>query len=119
MPHSRCSKPDLYNYGPHPLDIVLVQGDDFSMTVNVAGDRDADTFTAAMIGPTGITTSFGITLGAYDSGAGTTPVTLTLTDTVSGALVVSPAYKWDLQWVSGTATRTLVAGALEVLADVT
>lgn len=109
---------ELYDYGPQALDIVLVQGDDFSMTVDVAGDRDADTFTAALVSASGVTTAFGITLGAYDGGTATTPVTLTLTDTVSGALAAAASYKWDLQWVSGSATRTILAGSLEVLADV-
>lgn len=111
--------PELYDYGPRTLDIKLMQGDDFSMTVDIAGDRDADTFTAKLAYTrTGVLTSFGITLGSYDSGAGTTPVTLTLADSVTDALEAG-AYTWDLQWVSGTSTRTVLAGALEVLRDVT
>lgn len=111
--------PELYDYGPQALDIKLAQGDDFSLTVDIAGDRDADTFAAALRPQRGSTvTSFGASVGAYDSGAGTTPVTITLADSVTGALDVG-LYYWDLQWTSGTATRTILAGDLEVLLDVT
>jgi hypothetical protein len=106
--------PTLYDYGPATLDLRFARGDDFSMIVDVEGDRDADAFAAALRTKK-ITTS----VGAYDAGAGTTPVTISMADTVTDDLTPGP-HLWDLEWTaSGSTTRTILRGDVVVVEDIT
>jgi hypothetical protein len=109
----------LYDYGPVAIDLRLVQGDDFEMVVDVEGDRDADAFAAALRPARGSTvTVFTTSVGAYNAGTDSTPVTITMADTTTNDL--GGIYYWDLEWTaSGGAVRTIAAGVATVLVDVT
>jgi hypothetical protein len=110
----------LYDYGPVTLDIRFVQGDNFSMVVDVEGDRDADAFAASMRPVrSSTTTAFTTSVGAYVGGTGLTPVTIAMDDSVT--LLLTPGeYRWDLEWTAvGGAVRTIAAGYVMVLDDVT
>jgi hypothetical protein len=109
----------LYDYGPAKLDIRMTRGDDFSMVVDVEGDRDADAFAAALrTKKIGAVVAFTTSVGVYSAGLGTTPVTISMADTVTDDLVPGP-YVWDLEWTSGGNVRTIAAGDLIVLEDYT
>lgn len=109
----------LYDYGPATVDIRLVRGNDFSMVVDVEGDRDADTFTAYLRPvASATTTAISCSAGAYNAGAGTTPVTLTIADTVTDLLTPGD-HVWDLKWTAAGVERTIAGGAVEVIANVT
>jgi hypothetical protein len=107
----------LYDYGPATIDIRMVRGDDFSMVVDVEGDRDADTFQASLrTKKIAAVIPFTISVGAYS--APSTPITVTMVDTTTDDLVPGPYY-WDLEWTSGSSTRTIAAGEVTVLEDYT
>lgn len=112
--------PALYDADAALLDITFVQGDDFSMVVDVEGDRSADAFAASLRRLRGQTaTAFTITVGSYDSGDDTTPVTVEMPDTTTEDL--SPGeHLWDLEWTeAGGSVRTLLRGTVTVVDDVT
>jgi hypothetical protein len=110
----------LYDYGPAQLDIRMVRGDDFSMVVDVEGDRDADAFAAALrTKKIAAVVPFTVSVGVYSAGLGTTPVTISMADTTTDDLVPGP-HRWDLEWTTaGGAVRTIAAGDVTVLEDYT
>jgi hypothetical protein len=112
--------PTLYDYGPAVIDLRFVRGDDFSMVVDVEGDRDADAFAAALrTKKVAAVVAFTTAVGAYNAGLGTTPVTITMADTTTDDLTPGQ-YLWDLEWTaSGGAVRTIASGAVTVLEDYT
>lgn len=92
-------------------------GDDFSQVLSISGDRSAYTF-AAKLRPVGSVTetAFTVAVGAYS--APNTPVTISLTDTVTSGLAVGD-YLWDLQWTDGSSlVLTVASGFLTVITDV-
>lgn len=111
----------LYDYGPTAIDLRLVNRRDFSMVVDVEGDRSADTFAASLQPakrPHGVT-AFTVTVGAYDAGDDTTPVTVSLADTTLDAMEAG-AWVWDLKWTTaGGLERTIAAGDATILAAIT
>lgn len=107
-----------YDYGPTTVNLRFTRGDDFEMVLDVEGDRAADTFAAAVANrATSTETAFTVTAGAYDGTDGTTPVTVAMNDATTAGLTPG-LHDWDLQWTSGGAVRTLLAGVATVLADV-
>jgi hypothetical protein len=110
--------PTLYDYGPATIDIRMVRGDDFSMVVDVEGDRDADSFAAALrTRKIAAVVPFTVSVGAYV--APNTPVTITMPDTTTDDLVPGPYY-WDLEWTTaGGEVRTIAGGTVTVLEDYT
>jgi hypothetical protein len=110
----------LYDYGPALIDLRFTRGDDFSMVVDVEGDRDADAFAASLRPKRSSTVvAFTTSVGAYDSGTDTTPITITMADTTTDDLVPG-LYVWDLEWTaSGGAVRTIAGGDAVVREDVT
>lgn len=112
--------PVLYDYGPAPVDIILVAKRDFSIVVDVEGDRTADTFAASLRPVRSATvTAFTVTVGSYDAGEDSTPVTVTMTDSTLDGLDPG-AYLWDLKWTTaGGLERQLAAGSATVAAAVT
>lgn len=116
-----------YDLSPSDVPLVFTQGDDFTVTLYVSGNRAAYTFAAklkpALAANGTTTTSFAMTVGSYNAGTDETPVTCVLTDTQTDllALVGRPAgYIWDLQWTDGgSLIRTVASGTVTVLEDVT
>jgi hypothetical protein len=110
----------LYSADAVLIDIVLVQGNDFEMVINVEGDISAYSFAAALKPQRGTTTTtFTDAVGSYNAGTDSTPVTLTLTDAQTDALEAG-FYYWDGKWTTGGGLeRTIVRGALEVVRRVT
>jgi hypothetical protein len=107
----------LYDYGPAKVDIRMVRGDDFSMVIDVDGDRDADAFAAALrTRKLAAVIPFTVTVGAYS--APSTPITIALADTTTDDLEPGPYY-WDLEWTSAGAVRTIAGGEVTVLEDYT
>lgn len=109
----------LYDYGPALVDIRFVAGDDFNMVVNVEGDVDADTFAAALryltVGPVAFTCS----VGSYNAGTDSTPVTVTMADTTTDDFAPGE-YLWDLEWTTaGGVVRTVAGGTATVLPSIT
>ncbi len=101
---------------PGSLDLKIVQGDDWSMTANFSGDRSAYAFAASIEPrPGGNSTTITCSVGAHSGGS--TPVTFSLTDTQTDALTPGP-YVWAARWTTGSTQRTVLAGAVEVLAEV-
>ena len=107
-----------YDYGPTTVHLRFTRGDDFEMVLDVEGDRAADTFAASVANrATGTETAFTATAGTYDSADDTTPVTVAMGYATTANLTPG-LHDWDIQWTSGGAVRTLLAGTATVLADV-
>jgi hypothetical protein len=109
---------------PGERDITFVKGDDYTHVITITSngstpiDITGRTYTA-MIRRTKTalgTADATITCTLTTPGSGV--LTLTMTDTVTGALAAG-RYWWDLQEVSGSTTTTILAGAATVLQDVT
>ena len=106
------------DYSPAEVNLRGVNvGDDFSQVLNVSGDRSAYTFAASLRPKASATeTAFTVAVGAYS--APNTPVTLTLTDTVTSGLAAGD-YVWDMQWTDASSlVLTVASGWLTVIADV-
>jgi uncharacterized protein YfaS (alpha-2-macroglobulin family) len=107
------------NVGPQNLNLVLTQGDDLSLQLDVV-DGEGDPFDL-----TGYTASAqirqvpsGTVAATFTASIGTaSDVNLVLTKTQTSTL--SGPLSWDCQVEFGTSRRTLVAGQVSVSPEVT
>lgn len=106
----------VYDFGPGKLDLVLVAGDDFSLPLQISGDRSAYTF-AAYLEPTAGGTSVAFTVGSATYAGGVTSLTLSLANTATDAL--AGEYVWACRWTDGSSKlRTILQGSVRVISEV-
>jgi hypothetical protein len=109
--------PAVIDRAPEVVNIVITAGNDFSAILEVEGDRAGDTFAAAFrrVGVATPTAFTSAVPSAYVPGTNITPVTITMTDTLTELpTTVYDRYYWDLKWTSGSSEGTIAGGRMYV-----
>jgi len=100
-----------YDQLPGKLNLSFVRGDDFSVLVDFSITMTGYAVTAEMVSVVSGAVVQVMTVTAANAAAGQFNVSLTDTQT---AALARGTYRWRVTWVEGTATRTALAGFVEV-----
>lgn len=101
-----------FSAAPGVLNLSFVRGDDFAAIVDVSLDLTGYTTTASITSSVTGAAVIPFTVSAVSPSEG--KISLSLTDSQTSSLARG-TYSWRMVWVEGTATKTALAGAVEVL----
>lgn len=101
-----------YDQTPGALNLTMKRGDDFSalvdFSINMTGYTTVASVVSAVDGSTVV--PFTVTVPSASNGQ----VNVALSDAQTAALAAG-TYRWQMVWTQGNATRTALAGFVEVL----
>jgi hypothetical protein len=101
-----------YDQTPGPLSFSFARGDDFSALIDLSIAVTGYSFTASI---TSLVTGLEVVpLTVTVVSAANGQVNVSLTDTQTSALARG-TYGWNMKWTESNATRTALAGFVEVL----
>lgn len=109
MPTDTCPDAATLSRTPAPLALALVQGDDFTFTLNINRNLTGYTYSAEIAC---VETGLPVCQFAVAATPGaTTQLALSLSDSQTALLVPPLSYRWSLRWTSaGGDSRTALSG---------
>lgn len=104
--------PSSYDQVPGGLNLAFKRADDFSALIDVSLDLTAYTMTASIVSAVSgaEVVPFTVTVPSAANGQ----VNIALSDAQTAALAAG-TYRWQMAWTESNATRTALAGYVEVI----